>query len=122
MRFVKMDKQFFGRQQTRESLDNPLPWVCAYIAIEPDGAWDGNGGEAVLHENKVVGSTASVVYGHTVGKILAFAYVRPSAAAPGTHLEVVIAGEPRAAQVLGEPAYDPQGLLPRTDAALEVAE
>ena len=122
MRFVKMDREFFGRQQTQESLHKPLPWVCAYIAIEPDGIWDGNGGEAVLHDGEVVGSTASVAYGHTVGKILAFAYIKPHAAEPGTPLEVVIAGEPRAAKVLGEPAYDPHSLLPRTDAALEPAQ
>ncbi len=122
MRFVKMDRPFFGRQQTRKSLDAPLPWVCAYIAIEPDGIWDGNGGEAVMHEGRLVGSTASVVYGHTVKKILAFAYVRPHAAQPGTRLEVVIAGKPRAARVLGEPAYDPQSLLPRTDAEMELAQ
>ena len=122
MRFVKMDKQFFGRQQTQESLDKPLPWLCAYIAIEPDGIWDGNGGEAVLHEGEVVGSTASIAYGHTVGKILAFAYIKPHAAEPGTELEVVIAGESRSACVLGEPAYDPHSLLPRTDAALEPAQ
>ena len=77
---------------------------------------------AVLLNGKVVGSTASVAYGHTVGKILAFAYVKPEAAEAGTALEVVIAGEPRAARVLAEPAYDPQSLLPRTDAALEPAE
>ncbi len=122
MRFVKMDKQFFGKQQTEASLDRPLPWICAYIAIEPDGVWDGNGGEAVLHDGEVVGSTASVAYGHTVGTILAFAYIKPHAAEPGTRLEVVIAGEPRAANVLGEPAYDPHSLLPRTDAALEPAQ
>ncbi len=122
MRFVRMDKQFFGRQQTQASLDRPLPWMCAYIAIEPDGVWDGNGGEAVLHEGELVGSTASVAYGHSVGKILAFAYIKPQAAEPGTALEVVIAGEPRSAIVLGEPAYDPQSLLPRTDAALEPAQ
>ena len=122
MRFVKMDKQFFGKQQTQASLGRPLPWVCAYIAIEPDGVWDGNGGEAVLHDGEVVGSTASVAYGHTVGKTLAFAYIKPHAAEPGTRLEVVIAGEPRAAKVLGEPAYDPQSMLPRTDAALEPAQ
>lgn len=122
MRFVKMEKQFFGREQTQASLDRPLPWVCAYIAIEPDGVWDGNGGEAVLHNGEVVGSTASVAYGHTVGKILAFAYIKPHAAAPGAVLEVVIAGEPRSAVVLGEPAYDPQSMLPRTDAQLEPAQ
>ena len=49
--------------------------------------------------------------------MLAFAYVIPEAAEPGTDLEVVILGEPRKARVLGEPAYDPQSLLPRTDAA-----
>ncbi len=69
----------------------------------------------------VVGSTASVAYGHTVGKILAFAYIKPEAAEAGTVLEVVIHGKPRAARVLGEPAYDPQSLLPRTDAILETA-
>lgn len=73
-------------------------------------------------EGKVVGSTASVAYGHTVGKILAFAYIKPHAAAPGTALEVIIHGLPRAARVLSEPAYDPQSLLPRTDAVQEPAE
>ena len=53
-------------------------------------ASDGHGGEAVLHDGEVVGSTASVAYGHTVGKILAFAYIKPHAAEPGTALEVVI--------------------------------
>ena len=67
-------------------------------------------------DRTVVGSTASVAYGHTIGKILAFAYIKPHAAQPGTALEVVVAGRPRAAKVLGEAAYDPQSLLPRTDA------
>ncbi|WP_375281743.1 glycine cleavage T C-terminal barrel domain-containing protein, partial [Pseudooctadecabacter sp.] len=99
-----------------------LPWICAYMEIEPDGVADGHGGEAVMRDGKVVGSTASVAYGPTVGKILAFAYIKPEAAAPGTALEVVIHGAPRAAKVLGEPAYDPQSLLPRTDTTKEAAE
>jgi dimethylglycine dehydrogenase len=37
---------------------------------------------------RIVGSTASVAYGHTVGKVLAFAYVKPDAASAGTRLEV----------------------------------
>ena len=115
MRFVKMEKEFEGKTQTQASIDNDLPWICAYLEIEPDGKVDGHGGEAVLHNGEVVGSTASVVYGHTVGKILAFAYIKPSAAAPETELQVVIAGEERKAKVLGDPAYDPQSKLPRTD-------
>jgi len=116
MRFVKMDKQFSGREQTQKSLDSPLPWVCAYLEIEPDGIVDGHGGEAVLLDGKVVGSTASVVFGHTVGKILAFAYIKPFAATAGTELDVVIAGQSRQAKVLDQPAYDPKNHLPRTDA------
>jgi len=122
MRFVKMDKgDFLGRDATQQSLESELPWICAYLQIEPDGAVDGHGGEAVLLDGQVVGSTASVAYGHTVGKVLAFAYIIPHAAEPGTVLEVVIAGEPRPAVVLGEPAYDPQSLLPRTDAIDQAA-
>jgi dimethylglycine dehydrogenase len=77
---------------------------------------DGHGGEAVLLNRERVGATSSVAYGHSVGKIMAFAYVKPEAATPGTALDVVIMGEPRAARVLAEPAYDPESLLPRTDA------
>lgn len=119
LRFARDDKSYLGRDKT---LNKDLRWVCAYLAIEPDGEIDGHGGEAVLLDGTVVGSTSSVVYGPTVGKILAFAYVKPRAAEPGTELEVIIHGEPRAAKVLAEPAYDPQSLLPRTDAVPEAAE
>ena len=113
LRFARMDKAYLGRDKT---LNTDLPWVCAYLEIEPDGSADGHGGEAVLHNGRVVGSTASVAYGPTVGKILAFAYVKPEAAEPGTALEVIIHGSPRAARVLAEPAYDPNSLKPREDA------
>ncbi|MHA7828090.1 MAG: FAD-dependent oxidoreductase [Roseovarius sp.] len=119
LRFARTDKDYLGKGKT---LNTDLPWVCAYLEIEPDGEIDGHGGEAVTLDGKVVGSTASVAFGPTVGKILAFAYIKPHAAAPGTALEVVIHGTLRTARVLGEPAYDPQSLLPRKDAAMEPAE
>ncbi|MGI9356006.1 MAG: FAD-dependent oxidoreductase [Rhizobiaceae bacterium] len=115
MRFVTMQKDFEGKVQTQESLDATLPWICAYLQIEPDGENDGQGGEAVLHDGKVVGSTASVAYGHTASKVLAFAYIKPDAAVPGTTLKVVIAGEERDAIVLGRPVYDPDNIRPRAD-------
>ncbi len=115
MRFVKMDKDFIGKSATQASANNDLPWVCAYLRIEENGSEDGHGGEAVLLDKQVVGSTASVTYGHSVGYILAFAYLKPTAAASGTELTVVIAGKPRKACVLTEPAYDPGSVLPRTD-------
>ncbi len=119
LRFARTDKDYLGKDKT---LNADLPWMCAYLEIEPDGEIDGHGGEAVMLHGRVVGSTASVAYGHSVGKILAFAYIKPEAATPGTALQVVIHGQPRAARVLGEPAYDPQSLLPRTDAVLEAAQ
>ena len=117
MRFVKMDKgEFVGKAATETSLkSNRLPWICAYLEVEPDGEEDGHGGEAVLFDGEVVGTTSSVAYGHSVGKILAFAYVKPKAAEPDTELEVVIMGKERKARVLGKPAYDPDSILPRTD-------
>ena len=116
MRFVDQDKDFLGKSETLAKV-NHLPWICAYLDIEPDGVVDGHGGEAVMRGGKVIGSTASVVYGHSVGRILAFAYIKPEAATVGTELEVVIAGKPRAAKVLGAPAYDPESQLPKTDQA-----
>ena len=122
MRFVKMDKDaFVGKEATRQSLDRPLPWICAYLSIEPDGVVDGHGGEAVLQDGAVVGSTVSVAYGPTAGTILAFAYIKPESARPGSRLTVLIAGEAREAVVLDEPAYDPQNQRPRTDASISEA-
>ncbi|MBY6082264.1 FAD-dependent oxidoreductase [Ruegeria arenilitoris] len=119
LRFARTDKEYLGKDQT---LNPDLRWVCAYLEIEPDGENDGHGGEAVLLDGQVMGSTASVAYGHTVGKILAFAYVKPQANVPGTEVQVVIAGVPRPGRILGAPAYDPQSLRPRTDTAMEAAE
>ncbi|MEM9205207.1 MAG: FAD-dependent oxidoreductase [Pseudomonadota bacterium] len=121
MRFVHTDKDYLGKEASLANTSD-LPWICAYLEIEPDGVNDGHGGEAVLLDGAVVGSTASVAFGHSVGKILAFAYIKPHAASAGTSLEVVIAGEPRAARVLAEPAYDPQSVLPRTDVTAEAAQ
>ncbi len=118
MRFVKLDKgHFLGKAETQASLNGKLPWICVYLGIDADGEVDGNGSEAVLLGGKPVGLTSSVAYGHSVGQILAFAYVKPEAATPETEIEVVLLGEPRKGRVLGEAAYDSENLRPRTDAS-----
>ena len=115
MRFVNLDKEFLGKDKTLENQSN-MPWVCAYLEIEPDGIEDGHGGEAVFVGGEMIGSTSSVAFGHTCGKILAFAYVKPSAYTAGAECEVMIAGEMRKAKFLTEPVYDPASQLPRKDA------
>jgi dimethylglycine dehydrogenase len=120
MRFAKLDKEYLGVEATRESAKNAeagtLPWICAYLEFEPDGVEDGHGGEAVIVNGQVVGSTASVAYSHTYGKILAFAYLKPHAAIPNTKIEVIVAGKPRKGRILADAVYDPENTLPRTDA------
>ena len=117
MRFVKLDKgDFVGRAQTQASSEQKLPWVCAYLAIEADGNIDGNGSEAVFVDGQSVGLTSSVAYGHSVGKILAFAYMKPEAAAPATDVEVMLLGKLRPGKVLADAAYDPDNVRPRADA------
>ena len=116
MRFVNMDKDFVGKAATQAALDAPLKWTCAFLSIEDNGVEDGHGGEAIQIDGQNVGATASVSYSHTVGRVLAFAYMKPEAATPGQELTVIIAGEPRSAVVLGEAPYDAKSELPRVDA------
>ena len=117
--FVSLDKEYLGADATRRSAkaasDGTLPWICAYLEIEPDGVNDGHGGEAVLRGGQVIGATTSVAYGHSVGKILAFAYIDQAANLPGANVEVVIAGAPRPGRILSEAAHDPTSARPRTE-------
>jgi hypothetical protein len=87
LRFARTDKDYLGRDKTL----NARPALGLRLSGDRAGRrHDGHGGEAVLLDGAVVGSTASVAYGHTVGKILAFAYIKPEAAVPGTRLEVAL--------------------------------
>ena len=117
LRFARNENDYIGKHKTLNTDD--MRWVCAYLEIEPDGVEDGHGGEPIMVDGKVMGSTASVAYGHTVGKILAFAYVRPEVNVAGKEVRGLISGEPRAARILGDAAYDPTSALPRTDIAAE---
>ena len=120
LRFAREDKDYLGRDKTLNG--DSRRWVCAYLEIDPDGIDDGHGGEPVMIDGKVVGSTTSVAFGHTVDRILAFAYVRPDAGAPGQDVELIVAGKRRKGRVLGAPAHDPDSERPRRDAAKELAE
>ncbi|MEM7320245.1 MAG: glycine cleavage T C-terminal barrel domain-containing protein, partial [Pseudomonadota bacterium] len=120
LRFARRDKDYLGRGRTWNQ--SSKQWVCAYLQIEPDGINDGHGGEAVLQKGKVIGATASVVFSHTVGKILAFAYLAPAANVPGSEIDVLIAGQPRKGRILADPVYDPDNKRPRADALETVAQ
>ena len=106
MRFVKLDKTFVGRDAVVVRADKGETSLIAYLDIDA-GDVDAMGGEAVFYEGVLVGSVTSGGMGPVTGKSLAFAFVKPTAARPGTPLEVSILGENRAAIVLGEAVFDP---------------
>ncbi|MEM8698978.1 MAG: FAD-dependent oxidoreductase [Pseudomonadota bacterium] len=115
MRFVRLDKDFTGKQATERVVQQGNRFTCAYLRIEDNGAQDGHGGEAVFREGQQVGLTSSIAFGHRSRQLLAFAYLDPEAAAPGTALDVMIMGERRKAEILADPVYDPGNTLPRSN-------
>ena len=72
-----------------------------------DGDSDPQGNEPVYDGERIVGVSTSGGYGHAVGKTLAFAYVEPHLADPGSRVEIEILGQRRTAEVLAAPVYDP---------------
>ncbi len=114
MRFADLQKpDFIGKTATARAAANPLKWKCVYLELDADGVQDGAGGEAVLADGARTGALTSAAFGHAVQKLLAFAYVKPEHAAPGTKLAAVIGGEKRTARVLADAVYDPKNILPR---------
>ena len=114
MRFCKLDKgEFIGRDATVKSQEGERPWTCVYMDIDAEDA-DCLGSETVYLNGRRVGAISSGGYGHWVGRSLAFAYVEPQCAAPGTELSVAVLNTRRAARVLAEPVYDPASEKPRS--------
>ena len=62
-------------------------------------------GYPVLHEGKPVGTVTSGTQTPFLKKAIAMAYVPPSLAAPGTHVDVEIRGRASAATVVPLPFY-----------------
>lgn len=107
IRFARLDRDFLGSGATLKSLDRKVPWKCVYLEIDADGDCDGHGGEAVLLDDRVVGSITSIAYSHTMKKILAFAYVESETMISTAHLSVLVQNEQRNARLLSRAAYDP---------------
>ena len=111
-----------GFQGAEISLAAPDKWQLAYLRLEEPAegrpAADPLGSESVWFEDRCVGSIASAGYGYGVEACLAWAYVKPAQAVPGTALAVMVLGELRPARVLAEPVWDAENRRPRADARL----
>jgi aminomethyltransferase len=82
--------------------------IAAFRALRLSGGEAGEQVDAVT-PGEPIGSITASAKGHTVGKMLALAYVPTTHAWPGARLVVQIAGRPVQATVGSTPFFDPDG-------------
>ncbi len=128
--FVKTDHRAKGDFVGRDALlarravaasgERPYRWRLCHLAVDTDGAEVhgsdavypvgnpvGGGGGPGTPIGRPIGLVTTGAYGYTVDQGLAFAYLAPEHASPGTPLSVRVVGEHRPARVLDEAVYDP---------------
>ena len=105
---VALDKgEFIGRAALAQiAARGPARRLCS-LSIE--GWAPLFGGEAVLHRGRIVATTTSAAYGHTVGRTIALAYL-PVALAGEEEFEIEAFLERCPAQRGPRALYDPKGL------------
>lgn len=106
--FVKFDKEFIGRGALERQKAEGLTRTHACMTVDCGDAIP-LGYEAVRRADDVIGYVTSAERGHTVGKVIALAYLPPEHVVPGTQLTIEVLGERRAAQVVKAPLFDPAG-------------
>lgn len=110
-RFVRLDKGYFvGRDALlaqQEHGHSPSTRLFP-VAIDSDGA-SVLAHEGVYRDGELVGRITSGGHSYTFGHDLAFALLPVTLGTPGTELEVPILGVRRAARVIAESPYDPEG-------------
>ena len=86
MRFVNLETgDFIGRDETialqQAAAAGTMPWICAYSRSMPTARPAAMAARPSCMTNVLSARQAPVAYGHSVGKVLAFAYIKPEAAA-----------------------------------------
>jgi dimethylglycine dehydrogenase len=107
-RLVNLGKPgFLGREALiREHNSGPRERLVP-LTLDDPGEADAPASSPVWSNGAIVGLTASGGYGHTIGKSIALACVRPEVATLGGKLDVEILGIRRAATIGADPLYDP---------------
>ena len=109
-RFVRVGKgEFIGREALQGQLAAGVP--NRFVTLEIHGVTDADplGNEPLFDEQgAMIGRATSGYYGHVLKKSLAIGYVKSPYATVGTHLQIEILGERKAATVLIDSPYDPE--------------
>jgi glycine cleavage system T protein len=107
---VKPDKDggFVGDGALIEAREQgPRRRLCCLTLADPRSIALGN--EPVRVDGEIAGRVTSGGFGYTVGRSIAYAYLRPENAEPGTAVEVEIFGRWVEGEVAEEPLFDPAG-------------
>src|SRR6185503_6525601 len=114
---VKLDKEggFIGRAELAQAKERgPRVRLCCLTLSDPRSVALGN--EPVRIGDQIRGRVTTGGYGYTVERSIAYAYLPPEAADPGTEVAVEIFGRWIGGEVAAEPLFDPQGGRIRADA------
>jgi glycine cleavage system aminomethyltransferase T/glycine/D-amino acid oxidase-like deaminating enzyme len=107
---VKLDKDggFIGREALAEAKERgPRTRLCCLLLEDPLSVALGN--EPVRIDGEIRGRVTTGGYGYTVERSIAYAYLPPDHAEPGTAVEVEIFGRWVGGEVAAEPLFDPKG-------------
>ena len=105
-RFVKLDKDFIGKEALLKRKEAGPGRKLVSLAIDARHA-PARGGASVRTGGKIIGTVSSADWGHRTGLNLAYAFMDPAFAAPGTEVSVDILGEAFAARIIESGPYDP---------------
>jgi 4-methylaminobutanoate oxidase (formaldehyde-forming) len=101
---VSFTKNFIGREALEQAKGAVKRKLACFLM---DGFVPLHGGEAILHEGKVIETVTSGGYGHTIGKSIAYGYV-PSSLFNAQHFEVESFGVRHPALASMRAPYDPE--------------
>ena len=107
---VKLDKPggFVGQDALLAAQEHgPRSRLCCLTLADPRSIALGN--EPVRVDGDILGRVTSGGYGYTVERSIAYAYLPPDRAEPGTAVEVEIFGQWVEGEVAAEPLFDPKG-------------
>jgi glycine cleavage system T protein len=106
---VKLDQgDFTGRDELVEASKAGPRKVLACLTLEDRNA-TALGNEPVFSDDAVVARVTSGGIGFSVERSIAYAYLPPELAEPGTALSLEVFGERVGAEVASEPLFDPKG-------------
>jgi len=107
---VKLDKEggFIGRDALAEAKQaGPRSRLRCITLADPRSVALGN--EPVRIGGEIRGRVTTGGYGYTVGRSIAYAYVPPDQAEPGTEVAIEIFGRWVDGEIAAEPLFDPKG-------------